>query len=215
MKDVIIRYRELIFRCLSLCIAVPIGMSVAEISLAEPLEDVDVTVNGKLKIVQIDNEPGAREHGELMYLLEDEETHKTFTLRFGNKVPHHLRSGMKITARGKSKGQELLLAADGDGSQGINVNSSPSSVIAGEQKTLVIVANLVDASVTCSADSIRDLMFGGPTSSIDSLYRETSHGAISFSGQIVGPYMLNHSAATCDSTLWADAADAAARAVGT
>ena len=67
MKDAIITYRELVFRGLGLCVAVLIGGSVAEFSLAEPLDDAEVTVNGKLKIVQIDNEPGAPEQGEWEY----------------------------------------------------------------------------------------------------------------------------------------------------
>jgi len=174
---------------------------------------MDLTVNGKLKIVQIDKEPGAAESGELMYLLEDEETHKTFTLRFGDEAPRHLRSGMRVTARGRSKGQELLLAADGNGSQSLTVNSVPAPIVAGDQKTLVIMTNLADASVTCSADAVRDVMFS-PNTSVDALYREISHGAISFSGQVVGPYALNHSSESCSSSLWADAADAAARADG-
>ncbi len=151
---------------------------------------------------------------EVMYLLEDEETHKTFTLRFEKKAPHHLRSGMKITARGKSKGQELLLAADGDGSQSITVNSAPAAMVAGDQKTLVIIANLADASVSCSADSVQDLMFNGRTSSVDGLYREMSYDAISFTGQVVGPYSLNYSGSTCDYPSWTNAADAAAQADG-
>jgi hypothetical protein len=120
---------------------------------------------------------------------------------------------MKITARGRSKGQDLLLAADGDGSQSITVNSAPAPMVAGDQKTLVIMANLTDASVTCSADSVREMMFS-PNASVDALYRETSYDSISFTGQVVGPYSINFSASTCDSTRWADAADAAASAAG-
>jgi len=215
MKDAIIKPKEMILRGLGLGLAVLISVGTVQVSFADTADEGNLTVNGKLKIVQIDNEPGAAEHGALMYLLEDDETHKTFTLNFGNKrAPGHLRSGMKITARGKSKGQELLLAADGDGSQSITVTSAPAPMVAGDQKTLVIVANLADASVSCSAESLRNVIFDSQTSSVDALYRETSHGAISFSGQVVGPYALNHSSESCSSSLWADAADAAARADG-
>jgi len=214
MKDAIIKPKEMILRGLGLCLAVLISVSTVQVSFAESADEGNLTINGKLKIVQIDKEPGAAEHGGLMYLLEDEETHKTFTLHFGNKAPHHLRSGMKVTARGKSKGQELLLAADGNGSQSITVNSAAAPIVAGDQKTLVIMANLTDASVTCSPDSIRDVMFNGPTSSVDGLYREMSHGAVSFTGQVAGPYALNYSGATCNYATWTDAADAAARAGG-
>jgi hypothetical protein len=213
MKAAIIRYRELIFRGLRLYVAVLIGVSAIPVSFAGQSDEIDVTVNGKLTIVQIDHDPGATQPDEVMYLLEDEETHKTFTLRFEKKAPHHLRSGMKVTARGKSKGQELLLAADGDSSQSITVNSAPAAMVAGDQKTLVIMANLTDASVTCSSDSIRDVMFS-PDASVDGLYREMSHGAVSFTGQVAGPYALNYSGATCNYAAWTDAADAAARADG-
>src|SRR5262245_12739230 len=178
-------------------------------------QEVPITVTGKVKVIQIDKpDDGGRDQGQLIYLLEEQGTHKEFTLRFTDKQPARLRSGMVVTARGKAKGQELLLAADGNNQQSITVNSSPSSVVAGDQKTLVIVANLADSSVTCSTDSIRNLMFGSPTSSVDGLYRETSYGAISLSGQVAGPYLLNYNSSTCDSTAWADAADAAARAEG-
>lgn len=209
-----IKYKELMLRHLALCVAVLVGLGGTPIAFAAPAEKIDVTITGKLKIVQIDNEPDAEEHGTTLYLLEDQETRKTFTLRFAKKAPQHLRSGMTVTARGTAKGKELLLAADGVNQQSITVATSPATVVSGEQKALVIVANLTDASVACSIDSIRDLMFNGLTSSVDGLYRETSYSAISFTGQVVGPYALNYSGSSCDSTLWADAADAAVQADG-
>ena len=126
MKDALIKYKRLTFWSFARCVVMLISVSVIPASLAGQSDEIDVTVNGKLKIVQIDHDPGAMKPDEVLYLLEDEETHKTFTLRFEKKAPRHLRSGMKITARGKSKGQELLLAADGDGSQSITVNSAPA-----------------------------------------------------------------------------------------
>src|SRR5262245_1439681 len=166
----------------------PSGMKCATISLAclfiampeclpaapDDTQEVALTVTGKVKVIQIDkHDDGGRDQGQLIYLLEEEGTHKEFTLRFTDKQSPRLRSGMVVTARGKAKGQDLLLAAaDGSSQQSITVNSSPSSVVTGDQKTLVIVANLADSSVTCSTDSIRNLMFGSPTSSVDGLYRE-------------------------------------------
>jgi gametolysin peptidase M11/alpha-galactosidase-like protein len=214
MKDASISYQELTLRALGLFVAVLISASAIQAAFAETAEEMDVTINGKLKIVQIDHDPGTIKPDEVRYLLEDEETHTTFTLHFDKKAPRHLRSGMKLTARGRSKGQELLLAADGDGSQNITVNAVPTSTVAGDQKTLVIMANLTDASVTCSAESIRDLMFNGPTSSVDGLYRETSWNAVSFGGQVVGPYVLGDVISSCNFSAWADAADAAAQADG-
>jgi hypothetical protein len=215
MTDTLIRNQAWIHNSLTLCAAAVLsGLGGGASAFAAPADVADVTINGKLKIVQIDNEPEAARHSELMYLLEDEESHKTFTLRFANRAPRHLRSGMTVTVRGKSKGQELLLAADGDSSQNITVTSAPAAVVAGDQKTLMIMANLTDATVECSADSIRDLMFNGPTSSVDGLYRETSYDSISFTGQVVGPYLLNYSGSICDYDTWTNAADAAARASG-
>ena len=55
-------------------------------------------------------------------------------------------------------------------------------------------------------------MFTSATdASIDRLYQETSFGQVSFSGTVVGPYTINYSSTdACDTTAWADAADAAA-----
>ena len=103
MRDAIIKYTELALRGLGLYVVVLISVCSVQVSFAQPADGMEVTINGKLKMVQIDNEPGGVEPGELMYLLEDDETHKIFTLRFADKPPRHLRSGMKVTVRGKSK----------------------------------------------------------------------------------------------------------------
>jgi len=59
-----------------------------------------------------------------------------------------------------------------------------------DQRTLVILANFSDKALTCTADSVRSLMFD-PTLSLAALYKDNSRGTVNFSGDVVGPYTLN------------------------
>ena len=78
-----------------------------------------------------------------------------------------------------------------------------------------MVANFTDADISCPVDDIRDLMFtDAADQSIDDLYQETSHGEIWLTGQVLGPYNINHPSTECNYTAWGNAADDAARASG-
>ncbi|HWF84954.1 MAG TPA: hypothetical protein VG222_08915, partial [Vicinamibacterales bacterium] len=91
-----------------------------------------------------------------------------------------------------------------------------TALATGDQRTLVMVANFNDTTVSCSADSINNAMFADPAGlSVNGLYKSNSAGQLSFSGQVVGPYALAASSTdACDISGWADAADAQAAAAG-
>src|SRR5262249_32630679 len=95
---------------LAICLIGLVGFGSRILAQHDDREGAPVTVTGELKIVQIDDAAG---RGQLLYLLEEKETRKTFKLRLSDQNARHLRSGMVVTARSKAKGQELLLAADG------------------------------------------------------------------------------------------------------
>jgi len=62
-------------------------------------------------------------------------------------------------------------------------------LVTGDQKTLVIVANFRDKSVSCPIQTIDNIMFADALDkSVDDLYRDMSMGQVSFSGTVVGPY---------------------------
>lgn len=177
-----------------------------------PEEGVPVSVTGELTVLYMDDFKNKR--AELQYFIEDKQANRRFRLQFDGTPPGHLRTGKTITVRGKAKGKEVFLAADGVDSS--NDPVAPAAIaVTGEQNTLVMVANFTDADVSCPINDIRDLMFtDAADQSIDDLYQETSYGGIWLSGQVVGPYNINYNNDNCDFSAWADAADAAAQADG-
>ncbi|TLY52523.1 MAG: hypothetical protein E6K53_04100 [Gammaproteobacteria bacterium] len=94
--------------------------------------------------------------------------------------------------------------------------SVATPLVSGVQNTIVIIANFTDASVANTPSQIQDLMFTDPAgASIDALFRETSFGNVGFSGQVVGPFVINYSTTSaCNLAAWADAAESAASAAG-
>jgi uncharacterized repeat protein (TIGR01451 family) len=173
-----------------------------------------ITVTGVLTIIHGDDFANKRSRN--FYHLKNQETGATFNLRFQKKVPPGLRSGSIVKVRGRAAGREIYLALDEAGGESIDVMSPSIEAVSGEQRTLVIAANFLDASLSCYADDIQDLMFTDPTdSSIDDFYQETSSGNIWFNGDVAGPYTIDFmSTDTCNIGAWADAADAAALADG-
>jgi len=183
--------------------------------LVDDSEDgTPVTVTGVLTILHADDFVNKR--GKFFYHLKEKKTNKTFNLRFAKKAPPGLSTGAIVTVRGKAKGQEIFLALDQSGGESIQTVLPAIAAVAGEQKTIVMVVNFLDASVSCSVDAVQDLMFTDPyDKSIDDLYQETSIGNVWFSGNIVGPFTINYrSAGTCDHHAWAAAAEAAAQSDG-
>lgn len=89
-----------------------------------------------------------------------------------------------------------------------------TAAVSGDQKTLVILANFTDKAVGCSVDTVRNVVFGA-TGSVDQIYQQSSRGAVTFSGDVVGPFTIPYSSSsTCDYRTWGTAADSAAKAAG-
>jgi hypothetical protein len=181
---------------------------------APPEGAVPVSVSGELTVLYMDDFKNKR--AELQYFIEDKQSNRRYRLHFEGTAPGHLRSGATVKVRGKAKGREIILAADGTSDQGIEVISPAAVLVAGEQKTLVIGANFTDRSLNCSSADISNLMFtDAANQSVDDYYQETSFGNIWLSGQVTGNYNINYpSNDVCDIQAWADAADAAALADG-
>lgn len=92
--------------------------------------------------------------------------------------------------------------------------ATTTAAVSGDQKTLVILTNFTDKAVGCSVDTVRNVLFGA-TGSVDQIYRQSSRGAVTFSGEVVGPVTIPYSStSTCDYRTWGSAADAAAKAAG-
>lgn len=179
---------------------------------AAPADAIPVDITGELTVLYADDFKNKR--AELQYFIEDKQSNRRYRLQFDGTPPGHMRTGATVKVRGKAKGKAVYLDADGVDSS--NDPVAPATLaVAGEQKTLVMVANFNDADVSCPVDEIRDLMFtDAADQSVDDLYQETSYGGIWLNGQVMGPYNLSYSSTTCDYTAWGQAVDEAVRGSG-
>ena len=168
-----------------------------------------VNTVGELTVLQAcDFEHG---HSELIHILKDSRTGKATRLRFDLRAPTRLRSGAIVRVRGEKVNEEIVVPANGLGSV---ETLAEATLVSGNQSTVVILINFLDANIECSAASVASLMFSG-SSSVNSLYQEMSYGNVSFSGDVFGPFTVNYiSTGSCDYNGWASAADAAAQAAG-
>ncbi len=90
-----------------------------------------------------------------------------------------------------------------------------SATVSGEQSTLVILGNLRDQTVQCTASQIEEQLFDATGFSMNRAYSESSRGLVSMTGRAIGPFTIGFdSAGVCDPDAWAGALDAAARAAG-
>ncbi len=115
------------------------------------------------------------------------------------------------------KGQVQLLAANGTTSQGSTqaVGTDATASVQGNQNTLVVMLNFNDKAIECTATDLQTRLFSGAGASMNQGYQQSSGGKVSFSGQVVGPFTINHSSTgTCDANAWASAANAQAAAAG-
>jgi hypothetical protein len=129
-------------------------------------------------------------------------------------------SGASVRASGVVLGGAMALEAKeapGEKSNSYFSELAPGvALTTGDQKVLVIVADLADTPVACSLDEIDRLMFSDPDEqSVSDLYRESSFEQLMLDGQVVGPYRLDVTPGdSCDPVAWADLADQAAVANG-
>jgi hypothetical protein len=173
-------------------------------------EGTPTTATGELTVIQACD--FANHRSQRFYLFEDAQSRKTFDLRFEKSPPATLRSGSKISVKGLAKGSEIVVPADGQGS--VQTIQTAAAAVSGEQRTVVLTINFLDAALECSVSSIRGLMFTN-AQSVDKLYQETSYGNVWLTGDVFGPYTINYlSTGNCDYNGWAAAAEAAAQAQG-
>lgn len=136
----------------------------------------------------------------------------------------HKLAGKKLNFVAMRIGDNLLLldkktlqtqpqAAGGATTNGTVVASG--TVVQGDQKTLSILVNFSDKALTCTAADVNNRVFGSSGATVNTIFRDSSRGLVSFSGAAVGPYTINYtSTGACDYSGWGAAAEAAAKAAG-
>jgi uncharacterized membrane protein len=178
-----------------------------------------VDVTGEVTVLYADD--FANRRAERLYFVKDKESGRVYQVRFDQQPKTSVRTGNIVHLSGRASQTQLFILADQTDSSSSTAPSNKVIVPAAtstssDQRTLVMVANFNDASVSCSNSAINDAMFADPSGlSVNALYTNNSVGQVSLSGEVVGPFRLNaNSAEACDLTAWADAADAAASANG-
>jgi hypothetical protein len=182
-----------------------------------------ITVTGEVTVIYADD--FANHRAERRYFIRDEQSGLTFQVRFEKDPPRDVQTGSVVRITGRANGTDLYAAAGtvSSSSAGMEtatattteaVTGTPAS-LSGDQRTLLMMVNFNDATLSCSAGTITNTMFTDSSGqSVNALYRDTSHGQISFSGNVVGPYTINYSVTRCDPDAWSKAAEAAATAAG-
>lgn len=156
------------------------------------------------------------------FRIEDERTRRSYPVQFATGLPK-LRPGSRVRIVGRMAETTLYVAccdatANTQANSNITVLTSATSVVAGEQKTILIITNFADKSTRVTAADLETVMFTGgpnPGRSVDGLYRASSFGNIWFNGTVVGPFTIGASAVDpCQPDKWVGPADAAAAAAG-
>jgi M6 family metalloprotease-like protein len=171
------------------------------------------SVTGVLTTVVGDDFANSR--SELVHLIRDERTGRSFEVRFEGAPPADLRSGARATVRGRADESTIYVAASGGDGMTIQATTTVAGT-ATDHRTIVIIANFRDAAVTCTPQAITDMMFTDPNGwSVAALYRECSLGQVLLSGDVVGPYTIDAASTDpCNFNVWSASADALATAGG-
>lgn len=171
-----------------------------------------VEVTGELEVLYRDDfeHKQATKH----YIVHDKKQGKRYELKFEGKTPKGATTGSFVRVRGKSDNKLILMEADG--TESFETLATANVTASEERKTIVLMTDFNDATVSCSTQDIENTMFTDPNGqSINDLYKETSLNKVQFTGTVTGPYMINYSSTdTCDVYAFAQAADEQAMANG-
>jgi len=119
-----------------------------------------------LTILSVDDFDNHR--AEVVHMIRDQRTGKSYRLRFENEAPSDLRSGAKVRVTGRKVESQILVSAgqtDSGASLAMtsgSLNDGVSALPNSDQRTIVMISNFTDADVTCSPDYINNVMFADP-----------------------------------------------------
>ena len=146
--------------------------------------------------------------GRLVYFLKT--GGKRLELKFNNRPPQTLRTGMHVSVSGTQNGDILEL----NSGEAVNVDSTQLAVAGnptGQHRVLVILVNFQDKQTQpFTREQAQAVMFG----TVSDFYREASYGQTWLTGDVYGWYTVPVSFNTCDTTAIASYAQQAVVANG-
>jgi hypothetical protein len=178
------------------------------------------SITGQISIFQTDDAAGK---SSVSQSIRDERTGEWFVLRFESGFPR-LRSGAQVRITGRTSGSELYVARCCDSSiTNVQVLSQPSNSVTGDQRALVMIADLADAAVPCTTENIRDTLFApapatldqfGTGLSVNAEHQASSYGRVTWSGQVIRSTLNIRTTDACDLAQYSAMLDARAAASG-
>ena len=129
-----------------------------------------------------------------------------------------LQAGDEVRLTGDLRADQLSLVSNGTVEVLAQAPRADDLPLSGRDeryhRTLVIIATRAGVSPTVTPEQAQAVMFG-PTSSLDSYYREQSNDRVQFAGDVAGPFTLSGQDGTgCPADAWEAPARAAAAAAG-
>jgi hypothetical protein len=139
----------------------------------------------------------SEKRAETKYFVKDQSGH-TYELRLAREPAGGFRTGMTVTGSGHINGA-VVENAEILSDESIQTNplaiSGPElptvTPIAGVQKTLVYNLNSAASPNNFTNDQLAAAMFAQPGTSVNTIYQANSFGAVSVSGDVVGPYAID------------------------
>jgi hypothetical protein len=179
-------------------------------------------ITGPLTILYADDFENTR--SEIVHFIRDERTGQSLRVRFDRPLLSTPQSGTRVTLDGHADGSELYVVASGvdlgapvASPATTRATAATSLMVSGERRALVVVANFLDATVSCSPADVDNIMFSNPNGySVAALYRDNSHGQLSLTGNVAAaPFTIDvRTTDACSPSTWGQLADAAVAASG-
>ncbi|MDT3678242.1 MAG: Ig-like domain-containing protein [Burkholderiaceae bacterium] len=192
---------------------------------ARALVEQNVDASGRVVGMLIDDiERGVSDH-PLFLELDDAKGQRLGLAWPHDAIPEEQMMGLidqRIRVRGLQVGNRLVVgsrnqietAMYGGTSSSTTMAMATAPLVSGDQRTLVVLGNFSDKAIGCSVSDVQNRLFGS-TASVDKILRESSRDAVTFSGNVVGPFTIPYSGSgTCDYNAWGSAIDKAAKAAG-
>jgi hypothetical protein len=171
-----------------------------------------VTVTGVLTLMYADDFASRR--SELVHMIRDERTGRSFQLRFDKQLLQNLRSGTVIRVRGRAHGSEIYTFAYATSSTTASTTTQatlPAAPVVGEQRTVVLLVNFPDNPVQpYTVADAQNAVF----TTTSNFYREGSFQQTWLAGDVFGWFTIALSSQVCDPSTLASLAQQAARSVG-
>lgn len=163
----------------------------------------DAVVEGTLEILHEDWDDGGRYH----YYLHSAAGRQS--LHFARSAPDQLLTGARVRVKGVQLNDKLAL---GDTTTGVQqLAPAPPPIAIGEQRTVVILVNFVDAPTQpYTIESARSAIFDATSA----FFQENSYQQTWLAGDVVGWFTIPVSSASCDYASIASYAQSAATAAG-